>query len=37
MDNFFIIKEEQLEDTVYAAVSRYFNERKVEENISKPD
>ncbi len=37
MDNFFIIKEEQLEDSVYAAVSRYFNERKVEENITKPD
>lgn len=37
MDNFIIIKEEQLKETVYDAVSRYFNERKVEEKISKPD
>ena len=37
MDNIIVIKEEQLADAVYAAVSRFLDERKVEESVSKPN
>lgn len=37
MDSIIVIKEEQLAEVVYAAVSRCLDERKVEESVSRPD
>lgn len=36
-NNIIVINEEQLAETVYAAVSRCLDERKIEECVCKPD